>query len=445
VRSAARAGALLLLAAGLASAALLASAAGQGPVNVVTISGSINPASSDYIQRAIAQSEEEGARALLIELDTPGGLLSSTKDIIQAILNARVPVIVFVSPRGAWAASAGTFITMAGHVAAMAPGTSIGAAHPVGIGGGGGEKDEEGKSRDFAAEKIENFTATFIESIARERKRNTEWAIQAVRESVSVGQDEALKLNVIDLVAQDREDLFRQLEGREVQVKGQAQTLALADAPVRELEMSLINRFIDVLASPDVAVLLILAGLAGLYFELQQPGMIVPGAVGAVCLILGFIALQILPFSWLGLLLMLLGVTMLVAEAFVTSYGLLFAGGLLLFLLGGSMIFDMPAVSDLDVSFWSVLVPAAGGFALFAGLVILAVGRVIRRPQVSGVGELMGQVGTAVTPLEPEGTVFVRGEHWKARAESPLAQGERVEVTAVHDLTLRVRRAEPLD
>lgn len=437
-----RGGLLLLVAVGLASAA------GPAPVNVIRVSGSINPASSDYIQRAIEQSEEEGARALVIELDTPGGLLSSTKDIIQAILNARVPVIVYVSPRGAWAASAGTFITMAGHVAAMAPGTSIGAAHPVGIGGGGGgggEKDEEGAPRDFAAEKIENFTATFIESIARERKRNTEWAIKAVRESVSVGQDEALELNVIDLVAQNREDLFRQLEGREVQVEGETRTLELEGAPVHELQMSLINRFIDVLASPDVAVLLILGGLLGLWAELQQPGLIVPGVVGAVCLILGFIALQILPFSWLGLLLMLLGIAMLVAEVFVTSYGLLFAAGVSLFLLGGSMIFDMPAVSDLDVSFWNVLVPAASGLALFAGLVIYAVGRAFRRPQASGVGELVGIVGTAVTPLAPEGTVFVRGEHWNARAESPLAQGERVEVTAVRDLTLRVRRARPSD
>jgi membrane-bound serine protease (ClpP class) len=419
----------------------LAPPAGGGHVNVAIVSGSINPASSDYLQRAIVQSEQEGAAALLIELDTPGGLLSSTKDIIQAMLNARVPVLVFVAPRGAWAASAGTFITLAGHVAAMAPGTSIGAAHPVGIGGPPAQGEEDQKRRDFAAEKAENFLAAFIESIARERDRNVEWAVKAVRESVAIAQDEALELRVIDLVARDREELFAKSDGRTVKVGGEERVLHVANARVHEIPMSWANRFLDVLASPDVAILLILAGIFGLYTEVTNPGLIFPGVAGAICLVLGMVALQILPFSWYGLLLFLVGIGCFVAELFVTSYGVLFAVGVVCFLLGGSMLFEVPELSDLSVSFWSVLVPAVTGLSLFMGLVLFAVGRSFRRPQIAGTGELLGMQGRATTALAPEGTVFLRGEYWNAHADEPIAAGDRVEVTAVDGLLLRVRRA----
>jgi len=419
-----------------------ATAGQRGHINVATISGSINPASSDYLQKAIAQSEHDGAAALLLELDTPGGLLASTKDIIQAMLNARVPVIVYVSPQGAWAGSAGTFITLAGHVAAMAPGTSIGAAHPVGIGAPGGGEDKEGK-RDFAAEKAENFTAAFIESIAKQRGRNVEWAVKAVRESVAIAQDEALKLGVIDLVAENREELLQKIDGRKVSVGGEKVVLTIANAELRPLAMSLLTRFFNVLASPDVAVLLILGGLMGLYIEFSQPGGILPGVVGTICLILGFISLQILPFSSLGLLLLVAGIALYIAEIFITSYGLLFVAGSLCFLLGGSMLFDLPEVSDLNVSFWSVLLPAVIGMSLFAALVIYTLGRSQSRKQVTGVSELIGSVGRSVTALEPEGTVFIHGEHWRARAEESIAVGERVEITAVEGLRLRVRRASP--
>jgi membrane-bound serine protease (ClpP class) len=418
-----------------------ATPAAAGHVNVVTIAGSINPASSDHLQKAITQSENEGAAALLIELDTPGGLLSSTKDIIQAMLNARVPVVVYVSPRGAWAASAGTFITLAAHVAAMAPGTSIGAASPVSVTGGGGERDEDDQRRDVAAEKAEKFTAAFIESIAKERKRNVEWAIRSVREAEAIAQDEALELGVIDLVAQDRADLMKQLDGMEVVVGGEPRRLEVAGADVRVIEMTWLTRVFNFLASPDVAVLLAMAGLLGLYIEFNQPGTILPGVVGAGCLILAAIAFQILPFSWVGLLLMLLGVGLLVAEIFVTSYGLLFAAGLACFLLGGSMLFEAPEVSDLTVSFWSVLVPITAAFALFGGLVVFAVGRTFAREQTAGVSELVGMIGTAQTALTPEGRVFLRGEYWTATADEEIPAGERVEVAAVEGMRLRVRRA----
>jgi membrane-bound serine protease (ClpP class) len=422
-----------------------ATAAWGSHINVVTIDGSINPASSDYIQKAIAQSESDGATALLVELDTPGGLLSSTKDIIQAILNADVPVVVFVSPQGAWAASAGTFITLAAHVAAMAPGTSIGAASPVNVSGGGGERDEDNERTDVAAQKAEKFTAAFIESIAKKRNRNVDWAVKSVREAEAIAQDEALDLGVIDLVADDREDLLEMIDGRTVEIDGESRTLATADAEVRLIEMDTLTRLFNFLSSPDIAVLLAMAGMLCLYIEFNQPGMIVPGVIGAICLILAGIAFQILPFSWVGLLLVILGLGLFVAEIFVTSYGLLFAAGVVCFLLGGSMVFDMPEISDLNVSFWSVLVPITLAFALFAGLVVLAVGRTFAREQTAGVDELIGLEGSARTALDPEGRVFVRGEYWNARADESIAEGEPVRVAAVEGMRLRVRRAESSD
>jgi len=419
----------------------LALPASAAHVNVIQVDGTINPASSDYIQGAIDKSEADGATALLIELDTPGGLLASTKDIIQAILNARVPVVVFVSPRGAWAASAGTFITLAAHVAAMAPGTSIGAASPVSAGGGGGERDEEDKRTDVAAEKAEKFTMAFIESIAKVRDRNVEWALSAVRESEAITQDKALELGVIDVVANDRADLFAKIDGRTVDVNGEKRTLEVAHAQVREIPMATLTRLFNFLASPDVAMLLVLAGLLGLYVEFQQPGMLAPGIIGAVCLVLAAIAFQILPFSWVGLLLILVGMALMIAEIFVTSFGLLFIGGIVCFVLGGSMLFDMPEVSDLTVCCWSVLVPAVAGFGVCVAVVIYAVGRSFLREQMSGVSELVGLVGRASTALSPEGKVFVRGEYWTAEADERISAGERVEVTAVDGMRLRVRRS----
>jgi membrane-bound serine protease (ClpP class) len=413
-------------------------------VNVVTIDGSINPASSDHLQRAIALSEGDGAQALLVELDTPGGLLDATKDIVQAILNARVPVIVFVSPSGAWAASAGAFVTMAGHIAAMAPGTSIGAASPVDASGSGGSRDEEGEREDVGAQKAEKFTTAFIEAIAKQRKRNVEWAAKAVREAEAVTQEEALELGVIDLVAADTDELFRKLEGREVEIAGQTRVLALAGAERRRIEMTPLMKLLNVLADPQVAFVLGILGLLGLYVEFNQPGMIVPGVAGLVCLLLAAIAFQILPFSWLGLLILLLGMGLVVAEVFVSSYGVLMFAGLVCMLVGGSMVFDLPEVSDLTVPFWSVLVPVVAAFGAFAALVVFAVGRTLLLRQTAGVDELIGAMGRVVgdlAPGDPGGKVFIRGEYWSAVATEPIARGARVEVIAVEGLQLRVRRA----
>jgi membrane-bound serine protease (ClpP class) len=415
----------------------------RGSITIARIEGSINPASSDYLQRAIEESAQREAAILLIELDTPGGLVTSTQDIIQAMLASRVPIVVYVAPQGAWAGSAGTFITLAAHVAAMAPGTSIGAAHPVEIGGAPAPAAEGEKPQgpSHAERKAENLLAAFIESIAKKRGRNVEWAEKAVRESVAVTAEQALELKVVDLVARDRAELLEKLDGRVVETDSGPVRLALAGAAEHEIEMGLVTRVLDVIADPNVVALLFMAGLALLYVEFSQPGLIVPGVLGAGCLVLALIAVQILPFSWMGVILVLLGAGLLVAEVFVTSFGLLFAGGLACLLIGGALMFDRPDLSDLSIDFWRVLVPAVGALGLCVGFLILAVGRVVRRRQVAGVEEMVGLIGVASSRLDPSGTVFVRGEYWRADADEPIEANERVEALGVDGLRLRVRRA----
>jgi len=419
---------------------LLAADAGASHVNLVVIDGSINPASADYLLKAIETSENDGAAALLVELDTPGGLLAATKDIVQGMLGSSVPIIVYVAPAGAWAASAGAFITLAANIAAMAPGTSIGAASPISASGSGGEREADNTRSDVASEKAEKFTIAFIESIAKERNRNVDWAMRAVREAEAVGQDEALELGVIDLVAPSREVLFEKLEGREVKVAGGTRVLDLEGAEVRPIEMDGMTRLFNFLASPDIAVLFVMAGLLGLYIEFNQPGMVLPGVAGVLCLILAGFAFQILPFSWVGLVVMLIGLALVAAEVFFATYGVLFAIGIACFLLGGSTLFDMPEVSDLTVSFWSVLVPAVAGFAIFAGIVVVAIGRSMARAQTAGVSEMVGMLGRSDTALTPEGRIYVRGEYWNATADETIGAGDPVEVVAVEGMRLRVRR-----
>ena len=421
-------------------------------INVATISGSINPASAAYLIESIETSERQGAAALLVELDTPGGLVASTRDILQAMLNSSVPIIVYVTPRGAWAISAGTFITVAANVAAMSPGTSIGAAHPVSAGGGterqptqSSEEEQQQPvpgSVDVGMEKAENALAAMMESIAQERNRNVDWVVQAVRESVAVSETKALELGVIDLISQNRTDLLEQIEGRVVRLQGEERELRLAGLPVRDLEMTLLQTIFNFLADPNVAILLFFAGGIGLYAEFNSPGLIVPGAVGVVCMILAAIAFQILPFDWVGLILVLAGLCLFVVEMFVSAFGGLFALGVVLILLGGSMVFDQPDLSDLTVSFWSVLVPAVAAMALFAGLIVFSVGRAMVGAQTAGVDELVGLVGKSVSRLDPEGKVFVRGEYWNANADEEIEEGESVEVASVDGLHMTVRRVQ---
>lgn len=419
----------------------------EGPLFVARVEGTINPASADYLVNAIDQAEREGAALLLIELDTPGGLLTSTQAIVRAMLDADVPIAVYVSPKGAWAASAGTFITMAAHIAAMAPGASIGAAHPVSSFGenerapAASEDEAPPPSIDVDMEKAENFTVSFIESIAKERGRNVEWAQKAVRESLAVPAEEAVALNVVDLVAKNREALFAAIDGRTVEIESGPVRLSIARAAPRELPMGLLARFLHTIWNPAIALMLLSAGGVLLWIEFSSPGVTVPGVLGVACIVVAAVSLQVLPFSWLGLLLFVGGLVLLGLEALVTTHGLLFAAGLVCMLLGGSMIFDRPDASDLSVPFWTIVVPVVGSFAAFGGAVAIAVGRVLRKPSKLGEGELLGMRGVASTALSPSGTVALRGELWSADADDRIAEGEAVEVISIDGMRLRVRRA----
>jgi len=428
------------LAAALVMGLLMAQTARAEHVNVIVIKGVISAATADFVERALAESQEQEAAALLIAIDTPGGVLEPTKFIVQSLLNTEVPTIVYVSPQGAWAASAGTFITMAGHVAAMAPGTSIGAASPVG-GGTSEERDEEGKRTDVMGQKIENFTSAFLEAIADERERNVDWAIKAVREAVAVGAEEAVELDVVDLVARDREELFEKISGMQVMVDGEPRTLDLVGLEIREIERTNLERVFDFIANPNVAMFLLMGAVLGIMLEFNSPGIFVPGAIGLACLVLAVFAFDLLPFSYLGLVLIAVGIGLMIGELFVNSFGLLFAGGLLCFVAGGAMLFDVPEASDVKVDFWPVLVPMATMLALAGGVAIYAIGRTFGRAQTAGVSELVGLVGRADTELAPEGRVFVRGEYWNARGEGAIPVETAVEVTAVEGMLLRVRRA----
>ena len=423
--------ALLFIALGLS--ALAQSKGASGPrVDLIVIDGGINPAVDDFIRESIARARNAGSKALIIQLDTPGGLLTSTRSIVKEILGAPVPVIVYVAPSGAGAGSAGVFITMAGHIAAMAPGTNIGAAHPV---AGGGQE-----VKGVMGEKIENFTASFSEAIAQKRGRNTEWAIQAVRRSVSITEKEALKKNVIDIVAKDIGDLLKQAEGRKVDVDGRDQALSLEGARIERFEMGLKQKVINILADPNIAYLLLMAGILGLYMEFSHPGVIFPGVAGGICLLLGLTSLQIIPFNYAGLLLILLGVSLLIGEAFLPSFGVLGIGGAISLALGSLLLFDTES-SDLmvDRSMIFAVVGTVSGLMLLLAYLVFNSQR--RRPTL-GLEGLVGEIGEVKEALKPGGRVFVHGESWSADGDGEeIGVGEKVEVVSFDGMRLRVKRA----
>jgi membrane-bound serine protease (ClpP class) len=406
--------------------------AGEKQVELIVVEAGINPATADFIHESIATADRDGAQALIIELDTPGGLLDSTKSIVKDLLGAPLPVIVYIAPSGAGAASAGVFITMAANIAAMAPGTNIGAAHPV---GGQGE-NIGGDMR----EKVENFAVSLSKTIAQERGRNVEWAEKAVRESVSITEHEALTLHVIDLVATSREDLLRQLDGRQVEVKGQKIALDVAGAEIVRKDMRLKQKVLNILANPNVAYLLMMAGLLGLYVELTHPGVFFPGVAGGICLLLGLTALQVLPINYSGLALVGLGLALLISELFLPSFGVLGVGGIVAFVLGSLLLFDTPE-SNLTVD-PTIVYAAAGTFGSFTVLVSYLVVRAQRRKPALGREGLIGEIGEVRQRVEAAGgKVFVHGEYWNAAADEPLDVGERVEVVHVNGMRLTVRRA----
>ncbi|MCE2485727.1 MAG: nodulation protein NfeD [Desulfurellaceae bacterium] len=408
-------------------------------ISLIVVDATINPAVADFIRESIEQAAQQGALALIVQLDTPGGLLSSTKTIVKDLLDAPLPVIVYVAPGGSGAISAGVFITMAGTIAAMAPGTTIGAAHPV----AGGGQDIEGDMR----EKVENFTASFSESIARRRGRNIEWAEQAVRESVAITETEALEKQVVDLVASDVQDLLRQVSGRTVEVGSTEQTLnfAAAQGPggsfyVVRQEMRLKHKVLNILAHPQIAYLLMMAGILGLYLEFSNPGLLFPGLVGALCLILALTAFQVLPINYTGLVLIFLGLALLITELFLPSFGILGVGGLVAFVMGSLFLFDSPDAElapDRGVIFGAAL--GVGLFILIAGSLSM---QAYRRRPVTGTEGLIGELGEVRERLAPRGKVWLHGEYWNAESdEDDIEAGQAVRVVDVAHMVLKVHRA----
>ena len=402
---------------------------GAGPLLTVTVDGGITRVVRDFLVEAIEEAEAKKAQALIVRLDTPGGLLDATRDIVSAFLNAEVPIIVWVGPSGARAGSAGVFITMAGHVAAMAPGTNIGAAHPVSAMG----EDIEGQMD----KKVTNDTAAWARSIAQLRGRNADWAAEAVRESASIPEQEALKLRVVDLVVRSEDELLRAIDGRVIQLPESRLRLHTEGLAPTAIKMTARQGLVQFLANPNLAYILLLVGMFGLFLEFKAPGLMVPGVVGAICIAL-VLGVQVMPVNWLGVLLIAAAAVALVAEVFVPSFGLLTATGVTCLVLGSYLLFDVPG-SDFRVEpaiIWS----AAGGFVIVVLTIGAALLRSLREPPASGASTMVGEVGLWVQPGADDeaGRVQLRGTTWPAHSAVALAEGSPVRVLAVEGITLTV-------
>jgi membrane-bound serine protease (ClpP class) len=401
-------------------------------VLVLPLSDAVGPVTAHFLSHGIKLAEREQAEAVVIQLDTPGGLDTSMRDIVKAILGASIPVIVWVAPQGARAASAGVFITLAAPIACMAPGTNIGAATPISIGGGPAAPDSS------MNHKVISDAAAYARSLAELHGRNAEWAENAVRKAVSLTAEEAVKEKVVDFLAADLDELLDSVDGRIVRtVLGDA-VLRTSDRQVRTLAMTWRERVLALVTNPSVAYLLFLAGLLGLGVELYHPGVILPGVVGAISLILAFFAFQNLPINAAGVLLILLGVVLFILEVKVPSYGVLSIGGVVSLVLGSLFLFQ--SGSALRVSLL-VLVPSVLAFAGFFTLIVFLAARAQRRPRLGGSDGMVGEIGQAATGLEPEGKVFVHGEYWNARSTTPVPRGTEVRVLRVEGLKLEVEPA----
>jgi membrane-bound serine protease (ClpP class) len=408
---------------------LFVSAAYPSQVDLLTVDAVIGPISARVITGAIEEAETDGAQALVIELNTPGGLDESMRQIIKKILASEVPVIIYISPSGSRAASAGVFLTMSAHVAAMAPGTNIGAAHPVNI---GGEMDS------VMSKKIANDAAAYIKTLANKRGRNAEWAQEAVYKSVSIPEYEAVEKNVVDIVATDIRDLLNKCDGRTVELPDTSVILATKGADVKRIEISFANRILEVISNPNIAYILMTIGMMGLYFEFANPGAIIPGVVGAICLLLAFFAFSTLPINYAGLLLIILGVILFIAELKVVSHGVLTIGGIVSLFLGSIMLIETD-VPYMDISL-SVIIPMVAATAAFFIFAIWLALKAQSRKVATGLEGMVGELGTASTDIAAGGTVHIRGEYWNAQSEKPITKGDRIRVVGIEGLVLKVEK-----
>lgn len=395
---------------------------------VIKSAGIVNPVMAEFISKSIDEATREKAEVLIIELDTPGGLDTSMRTIVKKIISSEVPVVVYVSPSGARAASAGVFITIAAHIAAMSPGTNIGAAHPVGVGG---------KIDKTMAEKAVNDAAAYIKSLAEKRNRNSEWAEEAVRKSVSITEREALKLKVIDLVAPDLRTLLEEIDQKAVETSVGKRIIKTSGIPIRHKEMGLRYKILNLISNPNVAYILMLLGFYGIFFELTNPGAIFPGAFGTISLILAFYAFQTLPVNYAGLLLIILAIILFILEIKVTSFGLLTIGGVISLTIGSLMLFESP--SPFFRLSLKVVLPAVILTTLFFSLTVALVIKAYRRKPVTGIEGLIGLQGKAKTDVHEEGMVFVHGEIWRAWSDEPIKAGEKVVIEGIERLKLKVR------
>ena len=398
--------------------------------NVINIDGIITSPTAKYIAQGIEEANKEGAEGLIILLDTPGGMDTAMRDIAKSILNAPLPIIVFVYPSGARAASAGVIITVAAHVAAMAPGTNIGAAHPVAIGIGGTAMDKT------MSRKVENDAAAYARSIAKSRGRSEEWAEKAVRKSESITAGEALKLNVIDFVAPDIDGLLKVIDQKEVSVRGGKKKISTKNATISNKKMGTRQGILAAISDPNISYILLLIGLAGLYFELSTPGAILPGVIGGISLLLAFFGLSTLPVNYTGILLIVFGVILFIAEIKVMSHGMLTVGGIISLIMGSLLLFDT-AEPALRVSL-QVLIPAVLVVSGFFIVVIWMATKAQLRKHLTGAEAMIGAETEALTDIANEGKVFLEGQYWKAISEKPIKQGTKVKIVKVEGLSLIV-------